>query len=331
MHAAVTGATGLLGANLVVALRGAGHTVTATRRATSRTEFLDHLDLTWVEASLSDPAGLARAFEGADVVFHCAAATSIRRLVRPWIVEANVTGTQHVVSAVQASGARLVHCSSTVCIGVSTDGSLCTEETRWNFPERGLVDAYNATKRDAELVVRGAVATGLDAVIVNPGFMFGPYDQKPSSGTLLLELVAGGIPSAAPGRNSFVDVRDVAAGMLAAAERGRTGERYILGGHNLSYAELFARAARLAGVQPPRLRLPFALAQIGGWGGDVVEWATGNEPKVNSPAVRFGYERGFIVSSDKARRELGYQTRPVEDGIAAALDWFAEQGMLPRA
>ncbi len=328
MHVAVTGATGLVGANLVTLLREHGHRVVATKRHGSRTDLLDGLGVTWVAAPLSDPDALARAFDGADLVFHCAAAVSIRRRVLPWITAATVDGTRHVIDAMARAGAgRLVHCSSTVCVGVSDDDAPCTEESAWNLQEKGLADAYNTTKHESELVVRAAAADGFDAVIVNPGFMLGPLDQRPSSGRMLLEVVNRRIPSVPPGRNSFVDVRDVVAGMLAAAERGRPGERYILGGHNLTYGDFWSRVGALAGVKPPSGAVPRALALIPGVIGDLTEYFHDRDPFLNRPAVRFGYERGFIVSSDKAARELGYTLRPVEEGVVAALEWFRDHGL----
>lgn len=331
MHVAVTGATGLVGANLVTRLRAEGHTVTATRRKRSKTAFLDGLDITWVEASLGDPEALTRAFDGAEVVFHVAAGVTIRKRAEPWIVDANVAGTDHILQAVRAAGVRrLVHCSSTVCVGLSEDGTPCTEDTAWNLDAHGLADAYNTTKLESETRVLAAAAEGLDAVVVNPGFMFGPLDQRPSSGQLLLELLEGRLPAVSPGKNSFVDVRDVVAGMVAAADKGRAGERYILAGHNLTYADLLGRAGALAGVKVPSRVLPLWLARIGGWGGDLIEMVRSGDPPLNSPSIGYAYHPGFIFDSGKAQRELGYTIRPVEEGIQACLDWFGEHGIWPK-
>jgi dihydroflavonol-4-reductase len=332
MHIAVTGATGLVGANLVTRLRAEGHSVTATRRKRSKTALLDGLGVTWVEAPLSDAEALTRAFDGADVVFHVAAGVTIRKRPEPWIVDANVTGTDRLLEAVRAAGvARLVHCSSTVCIGLSEDGTPCTEDTAWNLDQHGLSDAYNTTKLESERRVLAAAADGLDAVVVNPGFMFGPLDQRPSSGQLLLELLEGRLPAVSPGKNSFVDVRDVVAGMVAAADRGRTGERYILAGHNLTYADLLGRAGALAGVKVPSRILPQWLAQVGGWGGDLIEMVRSGDPPLNSPSIGYAYHPGFIFDSGKAERELGYTIRPIEEGLQACLDWFGEHGIWPKA
>jgi dihydroflavonol-4-reductase len=152
-----------------VQLREAGHGVRCTRRARSRTDFLDGHGLDWVDADVTEPDSLARAFAGADVVFHCAALVTARRKVTPDVVAANVHGTRHVVDAVRQAGVkRLVYCSSVVAVGLSEDGAPSDETATWNFDRFGLDDAYAITKRDAELVVHEAVAAGLDAVIVNP-------------------------------------------------------------------------------------------------------------------------------------------------------------------
>lgn len=326
----ITGATGLLGANLAEALREAGHAVRCTRRATSSIEHLEHLDLEWVDADLGDPAALTRAFDGADAVFHCAAAVSIDRHVTPALTAANVEGTRHVIDAIRkASAGRLIHCSSTVAVGLSVDGETpCDETAPYNFADYGLADGYSRTKRLAEERVMAAVAEGLDAVVVNPGFMFGPYDVRPSSGKMIVDVVRRRVPGTSDGRNCFADARAVARGMVAAWQRGVAGERYILGGENRTYAEMFRRIAEIAGVAPPRLAAPRWAAALVGRVGDLQGRLTGREPLVNSNTIAWGYCRRFIFSSDKAKRDLGYAPGAPDDGVRAALDWFRATGRL---
>lgn len=329
MRVALTGATGLVGANLVAALNEQGHSVRATRRATSDTSNLDGMSVDWVEATLGDAAGLTAAFEGAEWVFHCAAAVGIKRRAEPWMVEANVEGTRNVIAACRAAGVRrLLHCSSTVAVGLGHGGAPAHEGSPWNLAEAGLDDGYATTKRGAEELVRAEVAKGLDAVIVNPGYMFGPYDSRPSSGKLLLDVVRRAVPGYSAGRNSFVDVRDVVSGMLAAADRGRRGERYILAGHNLGYGEIFQRIAQVAGTRPLARAIPRWIASIPARFGDLQESLLGQEPLLNSNTIAWGYEPRFVFSSDKARRELGYALRPIEEGISAALAWFRRAEMV---
>ena len=324
---AITGASGLLGGNLAAECHAAGHHVIATRRASTRVDHLDDLPIEWRDADLGDAAALARAFEGADVVFHCAAAVTVRRAVTPDMTAANVTGTERVIEAcVAARVPRLVHTSSVVAIGLSTDGKPCDETAEWNFEREGLLDAYAITKHQAEQVVRAA-ADRIDAVIVNPTYMFGPRDARPSSGKLIVDVVRRKVPGWTPGYNNFVDVRDVARGMLAAWQRGRRGERYILAGHDLTYREAFETIARVAGVAPPRLYAPHAVAWLLGRWGDLVE-RRGGSPVVNSTQVRYAYTDRFRFSSTKAARELGYAPGPLGPAIADAIAWFRARGML---
>lgn len=324
----VTGASGLLGGNLAEALLAEGHAVRCTRRGSSAVDHLAHLDLEWVEADLGDGDALARAFDGAAAVFHCAAAVSIARKVTPVLQQTNVGGTERVLDAVRRAGVgRLVHCSSTVTVGLSVDGKTpSTEDAPFNFAEYGLADGYVLTKRAAEERVRAA--SDVDAVIVNPGFMFGPYDVRPSSGKMIVDVVRGKVPGVSTGWNNFADVMRVADGMIAAWRRGVRGERYILGGENRPYAEMFRRIAEIAGVKAPTRVVPRWLAQIAGVFGDLQGLVTGRDPLISGNAVAWGYSERFIVDSGKARRELGYEAGSPDDGVRAALDWFRRRGTL---
>ena len=327
MRVAITGASGLLGGNLAAELIAAGHEVVATRRAGTRTAHLDDLAIAWRDADLAEPDALAAAFAGCAAVFHCAAAVTVKREVTPEMTAANVGGTEHVIEACAAAGvARLVHTSSVVAIGLSTDGRPCDETAVWNFDREGLLDAYAITKHRAEQVVQAA-RDRIDAVIVNPTYMIGPRDARPSSGRIVIEVARRRVPGWTPGHNNFVDVRDVARGMVAAWQRGRRGERYILGGHDLTYGEFFAAIAHVAGVRPPRLRSPYAVAWLLGKYGDLVE-TRGKEPLVNSTQVRYAFTDKFRFTSAKAEHELGYRAGPLEPAIADALAWFRAHRML---
>jgi dihydroflavonol-4-reductase len=324
---AVTGASGLLGGNLAAELAAQGHQVVAIRRAGTKTSHLDDVAIDWHDAELGSPDAMAKAFRGTECVFHCAAAVSIKRAVTPEMTAANVTGTANVIDAVLAAEVpRLVHTSSVVAVGLSTDGRPCDETATWNFDTEGLVDAYAITKHRAEEVVNAA-RDRIDAVVVNPTYMLGPRDARPSSGRLIIDTVRGRVPGWTPGYNNFVDVRDVARGMIAAWQRGRRGERYILAGHDMTYGEVFRTIASVAGTRPPRLRVPRPAAWLFGKWGDLVERA-GREPVVNSTQIRYAYTDRFRFKSDKAARELGYRVSPLEPAIRDAIDWFRTHGML---
>ncbi|HWO19846.1 MAG TPA: NAD-dependent epimerase/dehydratase family protein [Kofleriaceae bacterium] len=327
----VTGASGLLGGNLAAELRAQGHEVVATRRGSTRVAHLEDLDLVWKDVDLGDKDGdrngLARAFAGAEVVFHCAAAVTIKREVTAEMTAVNVTGTGNVIEAAIAAGvSRLVHTSSVVAVGLSTDGRPCDEAASWNFEAQGLLDAYAITKRRAEDVVHAA-RDRLDAVIVNPTYMLGPRDARPSSGKLIVDVVRRRVPGWTPGYNNFVDVRDVARGMIAAWRRGRRGERYILAGHEMTYRDVMREIARVGGVAPPRLPAPRALAWALGKWGDLVE-RRGGEPLVNSTQIRYAYSDRFRFRSEKAATELGYQPGPLEPALRDAIAWFRANRLL---
>jgi dihydroflavonol-4-reductase len=324
---AITGASGLLGGNLAAILTAAGHHVIATRRAGTQVAHLADLPIDWRDADLSSRDSLAAAFRGADAVFHCAAAVSVKREVTKEMRDTNVTGTQNVIDAcIAASVKRLVHTSSVVAIGLSTDGQPVDETATWNFDQQGLLDAYAITKHEAEELVNAA-RDKLDAVIVNPTYMFGPRDARPSSGELIIKVVKRRVPGHTPGYNNFVDVRDVARGMTAAWQRGRRGERYILGGHDMTYRACFELIARVAGVKPPRFGVPMPVARVVGRFGDFIEKRGGN-PVVNSMQIRYAFTDRFRFASQKAANELGYTYGPLEPAIADALAWFREHQML---
>jgi dihydroflavonol-4-reductase len=330
--AAVTGASGLVGANLAEALLEAGHRVVATRRGSSRVEHLSHLNVEWRDGELSNIDALARAFEGADVVFHCAATVQITPRVTPLLREGNVVGTDNVLAAVRrAKVARLVHCSSVVASAV-TDGSRdATEDEPWNFPEHGLDDGYSTTKHESQERVLAAAREDVDAVVVQPTYMLGPYDAKPTSGQMVVDIAKRRIPFGTPGSQNLVDVRDVARGMILAWERGKRGDKYILGGENMTYMELFARIARELGVRAPKRAPPYALSFAFA---SVVEGAAAlahRDTQIARTTIRYAYCRGHRFSSDKAKRELGYAPGSPDEGIRACIAWMRDHGMLPKA
>lgn len=330
MRATITGATGLLGSNLAERLLAEGWQVRATRRGSSKVDHLADLDIDWVEAGLDDPAALARAFEGSDAVFHCAAAVSVLPRPTPELIRSNVDGTRHVTEATRlASAGRLVHVSTAACVGLSVNGELVDETATYNFEREGLDDGYSTTKRDAERLVLAAAAEGLNAVVVNPSFIMGARGAKPSSGRVILETALGRVPALPSGANNFVHVRDVADGMLRAWQRGRAGERYILSGENRRWDVMIRRIAELAGVTPPRFNAPRWVMALIGLGGDLAERISGKEQMVNSINVRWSNTNSFKFTCEKAKRELGYSPRNPDEGVVEALAWFRGAGMIP--
>jgi dihydroflavonol-4-reductase len=327
-HAAVTGASGLLGANLAAELVAQGHTVSATRRPSTDTSSLSDLPIEWVCADLGSGTELSEVFAGADVVFHCAARVSDKRAAIPEMSAVNVGATRAVVEAATAAGTpRLVHTSTADTIGPALDGTPADEQTPWAMDKAGLASAYPVTKRRGEILVERA-CDKLDAVIVNPTFLVGPRDARPSSGLLIVELANRRIPCWTPGYNNFADVCEVARGMIGAWLHGKRGERYILGGQELTFRDYMERVARVIGVDPPRRRLPYPVAWIAGKAGDLLEIA-GRETTMNSISVRYAFTDCYRYRSDKAARELGYVVGPIEPAIRNAVTWFRTRGMIP--
>ncbi len=321
----VTGATGLLGNNVVRQLVQRGENVRVLVRPDGAADggpALRGLAVDRIAAGLLDAGALERAVDGTACVVHSAAIVHVgwRRLDE--MRRVNVDGTRAIARAARLAGARLVHVSSVDAIGLRADGGPADEET----PAGGLPECpYVVTKREAEQAVLAEVDRGLDAVIVNPVYMIGPWDWKPSSGRMLLEVAAGRGSFAPPGSNDFVDVRDVARGVVAARDRGRAGRRYILGGVPLSYFDAWRTFARVTGRMMPLGVAPRPLVRFAGWCGDVAGLVLGREPDVNSAAVGMSL-LPHNFSSARAEAELGYARGPFEAAAQDAWDWFVTRG-----
>jgi dihydroflavonol-4-reductase len=319
----VTGATGLLGNNLVRLLLAQGQTVRVLVRPQSDLRALAGLPVERFTGDVTDPAAVRQAVRGAQRVIHCAAHVHLGW--QQWAEHRaiNVEGTRHVAEAARDEGVRLVHVSAINALGLGRLDQPADEESALE----GIVPVpYVVTKRQAEQVVLGLVSQGLDAVIVNPGCMFGPWDWKPSSGKMLL-AVARFAPVAPLGAVSFCDARDVAEGTLAAAERGRCGQRYILAGHNLSYWEAWRQMARLAGKRGPWLPMGPVFRAISGPILDFRTWWTGREGDANSAVLRLGRQQ-HCFSSRRAQEELGYRIRPFHETLQDTWDWFRAHGYI---
>jgi dihydroflavonol-4-reductase len=320
----VTGATGLVGNNVVRQLLGRNLAVRVLVRPESPGggKSLAGLPVDRVHAGLGNESDLERALDGVSCVIHSAAFVHCGWRHGTEMREVNVEGTRRLARAARRAGARLVHVSSVDAIGLRADGQPADEET----PAGGMPECpYVVTKREAEVALREEIDRGLDATIVNPVYMLGPWDWKPSSGRMLLEVGAGKGLFAPPGGNDFVDVRDVAAGILAAAERGQTGRRYILGGHGLSYLDAWRVMARVTGRMQPLGIAPRPFVRLAGWCGDLAAMFRTREPDVNSAATTMSM-LGHNFSCQRARAELGYECRPLEVAVQDAWDWFVARG-----
>jgi dihydroflavonol-4-reductase len=303
---AVTGASGFVGHHVATRLLDLGARVKVLLRPASR-RFLPNSKIEVVEGSLEDQRALARLCRGSDVVFHLAGAVDFRG-DRQRLRRVNVEGTQQLVAAARALGVRrLLYTSSIVAIGASTGPAVLDETCRWNLGSWRV--PYVSSKREAEQLALAASDRDLEVVAVNPASVIGPDDFSSSEfGTLCRRFWRGRLPIHFGGGNNFVDVRDVALGHLLAAERGRAGERYILGGENRTLSAFLADLARVAGKPILRLRLPNVLAPV-------VAALNACYTRQARPYLTPGQARlvplFFYFTSRKATQELGYCPRPL--------------------
>jgi dihydroflavonol-4-reductase len=322
VRALVTGATGLVGGNIARALRDDGWDVAVTVRSDVRA--LAGLTVDRVAADLADEPGLTAAMRGCDAVFHAAAAVWIGRTGRADLERVNVAGTETVCRAARdARVRRLVHVSSVDALGIRTLAEPADEDTP---PNMGWLDcAYVDTKCAAEAVVLRYAGDGLDAVVVNPAYMLGPWDVKPSSGRMLLAVHGGQAVLAPGGGNCFLDVRDAARGAILALERGVSGRRYILGGENLPYLDAWTRFAKILGVRPPLGRAPAWGARLVGAAAGLWTRAGFREPDVNPVSAAMG-ELPHYFSSARAKAELGFPDTDLDRAVTDAFAWFRANG-----
>jgi dihydroflavonol-4-reductase len=326
----LTGATGFVGSAVARALIGAGFPVRALVRPGSPRFHLGDLDLEFIEGDLRDAASVARAVKGARYAFHVAADYRLWARDPHEIFAANVDGTRNIMQAALRAGVeRVVHTSSVATLGLRPDGTAADESNP--LSEAQGIGAYKRSKIAAERLVEAMIAReGLPAVIVNPSTPVGPRDVKPTpTGRIIVEAACGRIPGFVDTGLNLVHVDDVAAGHLAALEHGVVGERYILGGANVTFADMLADIARLVGRKPPRLRIPRAAVMPIAYAAEALARFTGREPFATVDGVRMAKHRMFFTAA-KAERDLGHRSRPYMAGLEDAIHWFRENGYLDR-
>jgi len=326
MTTLVTGATGFLGNHVARQLVFAGHSVRILVRATSNLASLEGLNAERAVGDLQDMASLDRAMRGVRRVYHVAADYRLWSRNPDEIYESNVAGTRRLLEiAGQAGVERVVYTSTVATIVVPTHGpALPNEETRATVDQ--MIGHYKRSKFLAELEAIKAAAAGVPVVIVNPTAPVGPGDWKPTpTGRIIVDFLNGRMPAYVDTGLNVVAVEDCAAGHLLAAEKGRIGERYILGGRNMTLKQILGALSAITGRPAPRLRLPHAVALAAGYADEFFARLTGREPHIPVEGVKMSRHRMF-VESDKAERELGYRAGSVEAGLERAVRWYVDHG-----
>jgi dihydroflavonol-4-reductase len=329
MRALVTGATGFVGSAVARALSAAGWQVRALARLGSDRRNLRNLPIEIVTGDLADPASLEAALGDCDGLFHVAADYRLGAADPQQLYRTNVEGTRNVLEAARRTGvARIVYTSSVAAVGLPADGTPGCEDTPVVLAD--MIGHYKRSKFLAEALVRDFARAGAPVIIVNPSTPIGPGDVKPTpTGRIVLDAARGRIPAYVDTGLNIVHVDDVAAGHLRAFDRGRVGERYILGGENMTLREILAHISRLAGRKPPRVRLPIAAVLPVAIASEAWARLRGRDAGVTIEGVRMARKRMYYTS-DKAVRELGYRWRPPTVAFEDAIAWFREQGALGR-
>ncbi len=328
MKALVTGATGFVGAAVARALERAGWQVRVLVRSGSDRSNLQPLAVEIAEGDLADSSSLERALDGCAGLFHVAADYRLGARDPAQLYRTNVDGTRNILNAARKAGVpRIVYTSSVATIGIPPDGSPGEERTPVDLSH--MIGHYKRSKYLAEEVARDAARTmGMSVVIVNPSTPVGPGDIRPTpTGQLVLDAASGRMPAYVDTGLNIVHVDDVAAGHLLAFERGKAGERYILGGEDMTLQTILAQIARLVGRTPPRIRLPYAAVLPVAYLAEAFAKVSGRSGRVTLEGVRMSRKRMFF-SSGKAVAELGYRWRPPVDAFEDAVRWFRERGLL---
>jgi len=322
----VTGATGHVGNTLINQLLLNNETIRVLIRKTSSKEALNGNNIEIVEGDLLNLDSLIKAFTGVDVVFHCAALISILPRDKKLLYDINLKGTENVIEACfRCKVKRLVYTSSIEAIGLPEVGS-CVDESYGFNPDKTMI-IYGKTKALATLKVLEAVKKGLDAVIVCPTAVIGPNDHKPSKmGKMFIDFAKrkmSGYPDF--GGFNFVDVRDIANGIILAAKNGKTGEHYLLTGEHKTVPELMDELEKGFGVKKPKMPIPYWLSYVGAVFIESISKVIGKAPIFTRSSIKI-VKSNLQANGEKARKHLGYTSRPIQETIKDTHNWFKENG-----
>ncbi len=322
----VTGGTGFVGNNVVRLLLNRGHQVRVLSRDGRPQSCFNGLDVELIAGDVCDYSSVAAVCHGVDAVIHCAAMVHIGWSQMEEQRAVNVGGTVNLAKAALSHEIRMVYVSSVDALGIGTEDQPATEET----PRTGKVPcSYVVSKSEAEQELRNYIDDGLDAVIVNPGFMLGPNDWKPSSGKMLLDVAEKKPPFAPAGGMTVCHVNDVSEGIIAALEKGVTGRNYILGGTLLTYLEAWSLFADVVGNKRPKRRIGTVVGFIVGCIGDLISKLSRYESDINSAAIKMGSLFHYYDCS-RAVDELDYKITDARLAVEEAWKWFNEHGYVAK-
>ena len=326
MQVLVTGGTGFVGNNVVRMLLDNGHEVRVLVRDANPQRCFDGLDVELIEGDICDYESIVFACEGVDAVIHSAAMVHIGWSQLQRQREVNVGGTINLAKAALSKDIRMVYVSSVDALGIGSEEQPADEES----PRVGKIPcSYVVSKSEAEQELKKFIDDGLDAVIVNPGFMLGPNDWKPSSGKMLLEVAAKNPPIAPSGGMTICHIDDVAAGIVTALEKGVAGRNYILGGTRMSYLDVWSLFADVTGNKPPKWKMGRVIATMVGCIGDIISKLSRRESDINSAAIKMGALFHYYDCS-RAVEELDYTITDPRQTVEDAWEWFNENGYVAK-
>jgi dihydroflavonol-4-reductase len=333
MKCFVTGATGFLGSHVARQLLARGAELRLLVRPTSRLDNIADLSAERTIGDLRDPESLKNGMSGCEFVFHVAADYRLWSRNRQELYDSNVEGTRNILQAARDSRVRrVIYTSSVATMGFGKNGPLTDETSPVTLAN--MIGDYKRSKFMAEQLVIEAARGGQDVVMVNPTTPVGERDIKPTpSGQIILDFLRRRFPAYVDTGLNLVDVVDCAEGHLLAMEKAQPGERYILGGENLTLKQILDKLAAMTGLPSPKVKLPYAVAvAAGAWGSAFVGGILKREPRATLEAVRMARKKMFVTSA-KAERELGWNPRPVGEALKRAVEWFQKwpvaSGQLP--
>ena len=329
MNVLVTGPDGLLGSNLIRELLSRGYSVTAMTENDKKSLTIDDLPIHRIVGNLLNAQDIINATVGIDIVIHCAASTSMFPARSEIINMVNIGGTQNIVDACKKNKVkRLIYVGTANSFGSGNLHNLGTEKNLYSSEHYGL--DYMDSKYKAQLIVLENAKNGsLNAIVVNPTFMIGPFDSRPSSGEMLLSVYKRKIPGYTLGGKNFIAVKDVAIAIANAITKGRNGECYILGNENLTYKQAFEKIAKTIGVSPPRINFPTKAVLVFGKINSFLATTFKYTTKMPYELTLLSSEIHYY-SSAKASAELGLPQTPIEGAIKDCFEWFLENGYLKK-